>query len=281
METIIVKRIEVLLEEMNQSIDSMAEKESESRVRDAAAVIAKLLGYIKKLDEIILSGSISVHEEIHIFKNLRPLFDGRLVQFQKMLEFEQASMHLDIISRKDLIQRMTRSIEQYFQDNLELISYIELGHSYLDSLYFSNSGGIGPILMDDLYLFCDKRVNTAMSCKLAIVKGCSWFYSYLHTVNEEDEQYFKSMDNRGKKLKWVFSKNDFVEYVYLIYSSGAFGNASIRDVADVLAEASGIKMPNPYRIFQAIRIRRNRTQFTDRATGNLIKLMDETDENPK
>ncbi|NLR67900.1 hypothetical protein HGH92_26585 [Chitinophaga varians] len=281
METAIVKKIEILLEEMNQDVDSMAEKESESRVRDAATVITKLMEYIKRLDDIILSGSISVHEEIFIFKNLRPLFDGRLVQFQRILEFEQASIYLDLVSRKDLIQKTLRSLEQYFQENLELISYLEMGHSYLDSFYFSNSGGMEPAMIDDVYLFCDKRLNTAMSCKLAIIKGYNWFSSYLHTVGEEGEQYFKSLGNRGKKLKWVFSKNDFVEYVYLIYSSGAFGNASIRDVADVLAEASGIKMPNPYRIFQAIRIRRNRTQFTDRATGNLIKLMDETDENPR
>ncbi|MEP2130959.1 MAG: RteC domain-containing protein, partial [Algoriphagus sp.] len=83
-------------------------------------------------------------------------------------------------------------------------------------------------------------------------------------------------EDRNPQLLWTGKKADLVELVYALKTSNAinYGNASVSELATILAEVFGKELQGYYRTFLEIKSRKkNRTLFLDRCKENLEAYM--------
>jgi len=69
--------------------------------------------------------------------------------------------------------------------------------------------------------------------------------------------------------------------VFALHSSGVFGHATVKQIANWIQSSLHINLNNYYRVFQSLRIRKDPVQFLHSLINSLTKRMDEADLNPR
>ena len=133
----------------------------------------------------------------------------------------------------------------------------------------------------------DLRSTTLYDLKISKILAYELLSKFIKDSINKLETGNELQKNRNPdilKLKWRASKVSLIELLYALQSSGCFNNGSIdlKNLATNFENLFNIDLGNYYRVFQEIRIRKQSgTSFLDQLRDQLLKRMDNSDENPK
>lgn len=223
----------------------------------------------------------SIENEIEFFKNLKQVTAAPLVYYSEVRSFELQFPMANTDTQKKYINKKIAKLNRFFNHNIDFTQYIQKGHSHFDLQYFTRKFAEPYYIISSKFYFQDPDFTTARDMLLAKVKAYPKFISYLENrqTNKSNSNNYQD-ETSVKKLQWTSSKAALTELVYGLYASGALngGNADIKEIAAALQKVFHFDLGNFYKIFAELKYRKHsRTKFLDRASTNLISLMDDSE----
>ncbi|MGN6568034.1 MAG: RteC domain-containing protein [Flavipsychrobacter sp.] len=276
------KEISSIYEAMLEALDQIAMTSENilQRAMQSYKVVEQALLQLKKY--IIAHQFTGKQDEIFFFKNLKPMFLKELLYYMEIFQVESWKPP---VGREEEIAHYRLGAHRadiYFKRYNELYTYYRTGNTIHDERYFlreSKSDLITPISMSDT----DTRFSTVYSFQFAKLQAYEQFSNYLHRCIYNLEHPGAPLSD-GEKNKsaivWTDSKSALIELGYGIYAKGSInhGKADIKQIMTALEIAFNTSLGNFYRTFQNLRIRKkNRTPYWDGAKEDLLKSMDNTD----
>ena len=224
-------------------------------------------------------------EEIHFFKEVKPLFYSRFIYHLKIFRIEiRRPNGSNKTQEKYLFSELDR-LKHFFDNNLEFYQYYRSGATYLDESYFLRNNHNIFSTLDANFFNNDPRFCTSHDFKVAKILANELVKIYLNTALEQlarKDDPPRLTQSAGISLFWTSPKAALIELLYALQSVGAFNNgaADIKQLASFFETVFQVDLGNFYHVFQEIRIRKKtRTSFLDLLKDKLIQRMDEADEN--
>ncbi|MBW7840867.1 MAG: RteC domain-containing protein, partial [Chitinophagaceae bacterium] len=226
--------------------------------------------------------------EINFFREIKPLFDSKLIYYMKVYRFETNFPSGDSKAQKKFIKRELHEIRKTYKKYAAFYSYYRSGATHLDAKYFLRGGTDIYLMPDPVSLVLDNTFQTPYDCLLSEFLANDRFSQYLTTALEKlqsKQQYQAGNSLSGRKdLTWTASKAALYELIYALFSVGAInnGNTQLKEIAQFFAQGLNVDVGNMYRAIQEIRIRKkSRTNFIDQLKKRLEDRLDELDESPR
>lgn len=276
-----------LYEEMDKELLEINSIEPNVIGRMASSSSAAL-HFLKRLNEYIVNHKfLDRADEINFFKNINPKFLSKLIYYRNAFKIQSRLPFSSVEEEKNFYLKELRRISQYQNENKEFLSYYRANSTYFDEAYFVRKEPDQWLLLNFDNFEIDAEFTTFYGLKISNFIAFQLLSKFIReSLNklETSDEFKKNFDPDILKLKWTASKVSLVELIYALQSSGSFNNGSIdiKNLAIVLEILFDIDLGNYYRVFQEIRLRKqSRTTFLDQLKEQLIKRMDEADENPK
>ena len=240
---------------------------------------------LQKLKTLVLkTGFKSVDEEIHFFKEVKPLFTSKRIYHNSIYRIETKKPSGSTRILKKYYNSELEKLKRYFDDNLDFYKYYRTKSTYLDYKYFVRSSFDIKQSLDNFYYEADLNFTTSHDFKVAKILAHDLLQLYLEDklkTLERKSDKLNTQRNPNAKLVWTGSKIALTELLYALQTEGVFnnGSADLKIIADFFEENLGIDLGQYRRSFLEIRARKeNRTKFLDTLKNNLLKRMDDTDE---
>lgn len=271
--------------EDNLSDVNVNEIDIRQRLKKSSRIILSSISNLKKF-----FGSykfVDVNDEINFFKNIKPKFSSKLIFYQKAYEIQ---LYLPIGPLQDIKNyyfKELQRIDEYLNNNKELLSYYRSNSTLFDEIYFVRKKPDSWLLLSlddfepdlDFTSFYDHKIS-----KIIAFDALSEFIKESIKKLDQKNETLKVDHNYIGDLIWTGSKVSLVELLYALQSTGSINNGAIgiKELANELQSLFNVDLGNYYRVFQEIRIRKSsRTSFMDQLKDHLVKRMDQSDENPK
>ena len=245
-------------------------------------IIIQALQKVKTL--VLKTGFKSVDEEIHFFKEMKPLFTSKRIYHNSIYRIETKKPSGSTRILKKYYNIELEKLKRYFDDNLDFYKYYRTKSTYLDYKYFVRSSFDIKQSLDNFYYEADLNFTTSHDFKVAKILAHDLLQLYLEDklkTLERKSDKLNTQRNPNAKLVWTGSKIALTELLYALQTEGIFnnGSADLKIIADFFEENLGIDLGQYRRSFLEIRARKeNRTKFLDTLKNNLLKRMDDTDE---
>ncbi|MDI3321370.1 RteC domain-containing protein [Pinibacter soli] len=226
-------------------------------------------------------------EEIHFFKDEKPLFYSKLIYFLKIYRIETRRPTGSNETQQKYLQKELRRLTHYFEENLQFYQYYRSGSTYLDEKYFLRGREDIYLTLDTYHFDADPNFSTSHDFRVAKIHAHELLRIYLIGALEDLERkddVIRVPASTRQPLAWTASKTALIELLYALQSTGVFNNgaADIKLLATYFEQMFSIDLGNYYRIFQEIRIRKgSRAAFLESLAEKLVQRMDDSDENPK
>jgi len=276
-----------LYNEMDKKLSEINSNETSiiQRFKFSSSAILQSLSRLKGY--IIKYRFIDKADEINFFRNIKPKFLSKLIYYRKAFEIQSSLPFSSSDDKKNFYLKELNKISEYQKDNKEFLSYYRANSTIFDEVYFTRNEPDSWLLLSYDSFETDLNFTTFYDLKISKILAFELLTDFIKSsINklESENEYKKSYSPGIFKLKWTASKISLIELLYALQSSGSFNNGSIdlKNLASGLENLFNIDLGNYYRVFQEIRIRKqSRTTFLDQLKAQLIKRMDDSDENPK
>lgn len=223
-------------------------------------------------------------DEINFFKNVKPRFLSKMIYFRKVFEMQSRLPLGSPEDEKNFYLKELKKISEYEIENKEFLSYYRANSTLFDEVYFMRKEPDSWLLLNFDSFETDLRFTTFYDLKISKILAFESLSEFIKDSINKLETNIEFQRNRKPELKWTASKVSLIELLYALQSSGSFngGSVDLKNLATSLENSFNIDLGNYYRVFQEIRIRKqSRTTFLDQLKTQLIKRMDDSDENPK
>lgn len=276
------KLVQTLYEKMHSALSEIATS-SDNELQQAQRSCQMLQQLLEDLKDYITAYEFkSEEEEIHFFKNVKPMFQQELIYHTELYYFE---LNYPIGSENEeerYIFRSLQMIRHLFERERFLYSYHRTRRTDLDEDFFLRNTSAKPSpFLAEYSPDNDTRFSTIQSTQLAQLKAFERLRDHLNyrlsILKSPQQNPFIQQNN----LSWTDTKAGLIELIYALQSVGALNHskAEVKQVAGFFEQVFHIDLGNYYRTFQEIRIRKKgRTAFLDKMKEMLVKRMDETDE---
>ena len=272
-----------LLTEMNEALETIRIN-AQDNLQIAEQSYKAVNESLRKLKGHILDNDFrNQDEEIHFFKEVKPVFLKELIYFTELFYIESNKpVASDNIVRDYYFLSLNR-IRLFFERNQWLYIYHRTGRTNLDVMFYTREQQAENPL-PDLWPEMDGRFSTLYSFKLSKILAFEQLKDYLQlSINRLDrpEQVDKPSSPK-KQSTWTDTKAALIELAYAIHSRGSVnhGKDDVKDIITDLEILFNVQVGNFYRTYQSMRIRKkNRTLYLDTLKESLEKRMDEADMN--
>ena len=274
-----------LLADLEKQLNFISE-ESDDLIKRAELSVGVCQRVIAKLRNFILKYKFKDEsEEIHFFKEVKPLFCGKLYYFISVYDIESRKpQDSGYKVSKEYLENEVERLRHYFREHIDIYKYYRTESTYLDHKYFVRGIPDVKISVTSHYFGTDLQFSTSHDFQIAMIRANSTIHIYLQEQLKELEQNEVigiSQDTPKIRLQWTESKVALVELLYALHSQGVFNNgkAELKDIADFLEKHFEIELGQYYRTFLEVRARKNgRTKFLDSLKESLLKKMDGADD---
>jgi hypothetical protein len=274
--------IEEFSKHIYEEMETLTEAESDNSMEAARRLYFIILKTITKLRDFFIEYRFeNKNEEINFFRNIKPKFLSKLIYYRKIFDIESSlpvGLSADIIA---YYLHVLDTIKNYIESNKEFFTYYRSHSSLLDEIYFVRKE---PDLWLSLNSEDCEQDNFATIYDHKLSKLLAYERISVFLIEAINKQSSTEVGATTHKITWTGSKVSLIELLYALQTSGACNNgtADVKDIADHFEHLFNVKLGNFYRTFQEIRIRKiSRTTFLDQLKENLIKRMDNSDENPR
>lgn len=257
-------------------------------VQSSRELSSKIILFIQRLKIFINPYKFeNKFEEINFFKNIKPKFLSKLIYHKQIFEI-QSRLPVGLADINSYYFKHLNKINNYFEDNKDFLIYYRANSTLLDEIYFTRKDPsvwfwLNSDEYDNDYSFTTIYDNI-LSKILAYEDISEFIMQSLNKLGKTCGTDIKHNINNPQTVMWTGSKAGLIELLYAIQTSGACNNGTleVKQLANHFEDLFNVKLGNFYRTFQEIRIRKiSRTSFLDHLKENLIKRMDNSDENPR
>lgn len=262
--------LENQLNEVSANGETLAEQYKASIILCKKAV-AKLKSYISSYS------FESIEDEIHFFKEVKPLFYSKYIYFISVYNYLMkkptgAEDHL-----KGYINSELADLKRYFDHNAAFYQYYRSGSTQMDEIYFTRGGFNVHVELEKFEE--DEVYSTSHDYKLSNIIANERYQDFLNLelqkLSEHDLR--PSEATFDLPLTWTFSKTDLIELSYSLVAAGVFnnGNTDIKTVVNFLQVAFHVDLGQYYHKFSDItRRKKDRTIFLDKLKISLLRKID-------
>lgn len=232
-------------------------------------------------NEIAENGFNNLSEEIHFFKNIKPIPLSKLIYFSELATLDYHLSKISTCQQKKLIKLQLKKTHQFFIRNIDFGQYIEMKYTHLDEHYFTRKSNTFCAFHNFSICDIDADFSTPKDNLLAHFKAYGELTSYLRKKLNTLSSTAPETITQQHSLKWIGNKIDLIELIYAIHASGAIKSGTgIKEVAEACEELFEINLGNYYRKFLELRNRKlvERTRFIDYLKESLIQKMEKADE---
>lgn len=240
----------------------------------------KAISFCQKILEdyrkaVIVHGFPDEASEIRFFKMDKPLPFGFLLQYSHQLKFELDFPNIAYGMNNEIIGRKIRDVNAFLASHKEMVLYLELENSALDSQYFLRKNRnlfvcIGP----NGHSF-DSEFSASHDVLIAQILGYRGFLKFLQ--NKLDMSGAKGYDSKSAitKINWKGSKAALTELGFALYHSGAIdhGSTSLKSVMQFLEQVTSMDLGDYHHTSIRLRNRSNPTKFVDKLKNSLQNWM--------
>jgi hypothetical protein len=257
---------------------------------DVLTVSVEIIRYIeKKLKELHKWLKkyvfLSVQEEIHFFKELKPRMVSKLLFYKELLKLE-TSLPPSKKKKRKHYEELISTIHQYVVTNKEFYEYYRSRTSFKDEDLFVRHCYKDIIKYDCYLINFDSKLCTSHDFNVAIIIANDMFTSYLE--NKLDELNGKCKFNISQidhKFNWTGTKVDMTELIYAFQATGCInnGNFDLKELATFLGTMLNVEIDsNLYGTYSDIKSRKEpKTKFLNTMSEKLIEKMDNEDSKKK
>jgi len=245
-------------------------------------VAQKILNTLKSF--IVKYKFKSVAEEIHFFKEVKPVFHSKLIYHLLVYNIETRQPNGGYKIIKKYLQNEQDKLKRYFDSNFEFYKYYRTGSNYLDHKYFVRDKHDPRLSPEPFYFDTDPKFCSSHDFRISMIIANDLLQVHLENELlklERKEPKTKTEDNPKSGLTWTGPKTALIELLYALHSEGVinYGKAELQQIATVLEKVFNVELGQYHRTFLELRMRKGaRTKFIDSLRNSLIQRMDQADE---
>lgn len=223
-------------------------------------------------------------EEIHFFKNIKPLILSKLIYYNDIytLELRKPNGNKEVV--KEHYKKKQAAIVDFCNNNLDFYQYYRSKATHLDRYYFLRGHenyklchNCGLLDKDPLFsTCCDHRVAKMLAYDMLEI----YLQQRLQDVERIEVVETSRVSLPDNPFRWTGTKVAAIELGYAIYAAGVLnnGNADIKEIMTYIEASFKIDLGDYYRTYLTIRERkRDRTAFLSNLIEKLLRKMDEND----
>lgn len=275
-------------EEMMQEVDervSAIHLNGKHIIEDCREMIAFLKMKLDRLREYVQSTPFSNdEEEIIFFKYKKPMLQGRLLYFRKILRIESqrpiAEEALD-----EYYEKQQGEQKLFFDRHVAFFQYYRSGVTHLDRYYFLRGRQDNGLDVDVCHFDDDPVFSTGYDHLIARIVAMEMLYAFLSVKRTQLQQGaevpVQLLNVRGS-YQWTGKIVDLVEIIYALDSCKCVdgGKVNIEELAAYMGQMFGVEIKNCFNSYNDIKRRKdvNRTYFLNEMSHELNKRMAQDEE---
>lgn len=274
-----------LLEKMHREINAINAQYADSiEIASKSIVVCQhTLTYIRTT--ILEIEYLSEKEEIHFFKQVKPVVFSKLVYFLNLRLIESKLPSESIRKKTKYLETKVKELQECFEENFSFYMYFLEKKSHLDHQYFVRGKESINLNAGNWLFYMDEDFCTSHDVMLSTFIAYTDLITHLQLEilkwNSSLKYKNKSSNHLQSNLKWTGKKIDAVELIYALHTSGTVNNgkANINEIIQVFEQVFQIEFGDCYRTFTEIRARKiNNTKFLDHlkiSLQNRIEVLNE------
>jgi len=274
----------ILLNNLNEQLNFI-DLEIDDQIKKCEQAITVILKSINELKKVATKTNFkSKSEEIQFFKEVKPLFTSKLIDFNLVYRIEMKKPNGGNKILKKYYNNELLKLKAFFDNELEFYQYYRSGSTYLDYKYFLRGEVDIKLALDSYYFESDMSFATSHDFKVATILANDLIELYLENqllMLENNENSEKSQRKPNVKLTWTGSKVALIELIYALHTEGVFNNgaADLKDIAEYFEHTFEIDLGQYRRVLLEIRARKSdRTKFLTTLNDSLQKRMENSDD---
>lgn len=236
-----------------------------------------------------LSKELDLNEtanEIHFFKEIRPIFTSKLFYYQKLNKVFLKRQSSTSKSYMKFLKRELHKIDSFLELNEHLISMYKNQRTELDDYYFTRSK------LDTHHLsataLISQRLTNLTNGDVVVAKYLAYIKLHVILHNELHQTktgvFLEIPTTYNSNFTWTASKSDMIELMYALVSHKAINNGEIeiKQLVQHFESMFNVSLGDPYRLFSGLRQRKKSPTFfletlTDQLQ-NYFTLLDKIDD---
>ncbi len=237
---------------------------------------------LNELKEWIFNNEFeNLEEEIYFFKHVKPQIYSKVIYFNKLFKLETLKLSGIIDLNQEIYETEKNKIINFFKKNIDFSHYMNSNNEVFDQNYFVRGTSNIRFNLDDEFFDVDIRFSVLHD--LTISKLIAYEKLSIHLTKEINSikkiQLHLMNPNSKIALEWSNSKSALIELIYSLYSSKVFnnGNADLKSITTFFEQNFNIDLGDIYRAYIDLRRRRNKTQFLETLSDNLLQKMSDDD----
>mgnify|MGYP001030947456 CR=1 FL=1 len=244
--------------------------------------LPEILGELKNF--IISYPFASTEEEIHFFKELKPLLASKIIYYNTVYKIEVRFPSGSEEVQRDYLLSETDRISKSFQRNLAFYQYHRTKATYLDRQYFMRGKPDIQIIVDSFYYETDPQFSTSHDFKVAKILANELLEIYLtnrlHELERREQRKRVKNGFMGKVLRWTGTKRALVELIYALDACGCLnkGTVDIKEIVAYFEYVFDIDLGDFYHTYMELKAKtKDRTGFLSTLKDRLLMRMREQD----
>lgn len=225
------------------------------------------------------------NEEIEFFRNIKPMFAGKLIYYNEIYTIETNKPYGSKKTLRKYYNTELLKLKTFFDENQEFYRYYRTNNRCLDKKYFIRGKYDIKLTLDSFYFQADQSFSTSHDYKLAKIMANDLIKTNLESEIvklENNREQMQSAPLPSKNQKWTGSKVELIELIYALQTEGVLNNGTsgLKEIISFFESTFEIDLGQFHRVFLEIRNRKTeRTKFLNTLKNKLIIRMDEADEN--
>lgn len=274
----IEKMSEELLKKLGRELEGFMDHSPLERMKSELIAVKQVMLTLKwKVTEI---GFVSVAEEIHFFKVLKPRFYAQLIFASERYSFEVGK---PVIKGKPIDQYYLKQLDyisRFFRQHEFMYQYYKMGAVELDGMYFVRGEEPAGLVGADLPAL-DSSFSTLgeylFSKFIALERLQDLVLEEMQVPSLAGTGVVKS--KKGRELKWTGDSCNLIELVYGVFDCKQVngGDVDLSDLMDVFEVCFQVNLSRYFRRFTEIKRRKSisKTKFLDQMREAVNKRIDE------
>jgi hypothetical protein len=220
-------------------------------------------------------------EEIHFFKEIKPLFYSKYIFFINVYNFLMQYPAGGDEAVRSYINFHLNDLQRFFDNNKAFYQYYRSGSNQLDDVYFTRGGFDVQMEIEDFEE--DEQYSTSHDYKLSKIIANEKFQDYLRqelarigTEGVHSDELIRTYP--FSSLHWTATPTDAIELIYALKSSGSVnnGNVEVSELVGIFEFIFQMEIKESYhKIIDISRRKKTVPIFLNKLTESLLKMLND------
>jgi hypothetical protein len=221
----------------------------------------------------------NVKEEIHFFKEVKPLFYSKYIYFINVYNYLIQYPAGGEEAVKAYINFHLADLQRFFDNNKAFYQYYRSGSTQMDEIYFTRGGFDVKMELEDFEE--DEQYSTSHDYKLSKIIANEKFQDYLQQEYARIGNGLLQPTVSGKVFpfqhpNWTATPTDAIELIYSLKASGSVnnGNVDVSELVGIFEFVFQMEIKESYhKIIDIGRRKKTVPIFLNRLIDGLLKML--------